>query len=190
MQKQFLITRAVLMGLVFLFAGHAWAEDERVRGHRGNQQLQDQAAGDHFRSRGAETADIVPDRDRPRQDQEIQHDRPGRRWAPSHNRHARGHQERRWHRRGLHDRPQHHYRPHRQPHRDRHWQPRPHHRRPAHQRRWHRGRHAWQPVIEKHVYHYADQAESDTLAAETFELAASVNGPAGGSFSIGISRSE
>ena len=32
--------------------------------------------------------------------------------------------------------------------------------------------------IEKHVYHYADQAESDTLAAETFELAASVNAAA------------
>ena len=74
MKKQTIITIAVLMGLVFLFAGHAWAEGERGRGRRGDQQLRDPAAGGHFRGRSAEPADVAPDRDRRGQGREIHRD--------------------------------------------------------------------------------------------------------------------
>lgn len=185
MRKQIIVTGTILMGLAFMFTGNAWAERERPGGNRDDQHLRDR--GDQRSNRG-----VKPDRNRQWRGRDKHHDRPGGRWAPEKRHHVRKRHDRRWQHPKPHAGQRHRWQSPRKHHRGPQWRPGRHHRprhfhRPWHPRRGHARRHAWLPLIEKHVHHNYDQAASEPAAAEQFEIAASINDPAGGSFSFGIS---
>lgn len=182
MKKQMTIISAVLVGLVFMLSGNAWAERERPR-NRGE--------AHSFRDRGQR----APDREA--------RSGPGRQWrgredrrdgfqprGHSDRRHnVRRHHDRRWKPRKAHRGPQRHWRHNRGP---RGHQRPPRFRGPQRRGRWHGRHHVRYPVVEKHIYHQYAAAESEAEAApaEQFELAAAVNDPSGASFSFGISHSQ
>lgn len=189
MKKQMTIISAVLVGLVFILAGNAWAEREHPR---------DRGEGQHFRDRGRRG----PDREA--------RSGPSRQWRGREDRsngfHKRGHSNRRphvrrhhdgrWKPRKAHRGPQRHWRHNRGPQRRHHWRTRGHHRPPRfhrrhHRGRWQRGHQAFYPVVEKHIYHpyTAAVSEAETAPAAQFELAAAINDPSGTSFSFGVSHS-
>lgn len=185
MKKQTIITSAIFMGLIFLFSGNVWAEQERPRDRRDGRQIRDR--GEHRSDRA-----LQPDHDRQWRGRDGHRARPGRHWAPERRRHVRQDHDRRWRHRRPHNGPRHHWRYPRKHRRGHHWGPKRHHRprhfrAPARHRRGHGRHHAWQPVVEKNIYHYYDQAGIEAAPSEQFEIAASINDPAGVSFSFGVS---